>query len=68
MYRDGTPCVGVLAPHVQLGLQSSPERRRWLGFHVLVCMRVLIVALVSHLIFIDHANGFHHRRSISIPI
>jgi hypothetical protein len=31
---DKMSCVGVLAPCVQLRLQSLVERRQWLGFHV----------------------------------
>jgi hypothetical protein len=30
--------VGVLAPRVQLGLQSLVERRWQLGFHMVACV------------------------------
>jgi hypothetical protein len=64
MYRDGTPCVGVLAPCEQLGLQTSAERRRRLGFHMVACRHVLLAPLAPPLIFIEHTNGLHHHRLI----
>jgi hypothetical protein len=60
--------MGVLAPRTQLGFQSSAERRRRLGFHVVPCRRVLITTLAPPLIFIEHANGLHRRRPINTLI
>jgi hypothetical protein len=57
-------CVGVLAPCVQLGIQSSIERRWQLGFHVVAYRHVLIAPLALPLIFIEHINGLYHRRPI----
>jgi hypothetical protein len=37
-------------------------------FHVVACSRMLIVPLALPLIFIEHANGLHHRRPISTLI
>jgi hypothetical protein len=68
MYIDGMPRVGVLAPHAQLGLQSSAERRRRLRFHVVACRHVLLALLAPPLIFIKHANGLHYHRLISTLI
>jgi hypothetical protein len=57
MYRDGTPRVGVLAPHAYVGFWSSPERGWW---HIGKC-----APLTLPLIFIEHANGLSQRRLIS---
>jgi hypothetical protein len=62
------PCMGVLAPRAQLGLQSLAERRWRLGFHVVVCRHVILTPLASPLIFIEHANGLRYRRPISTLI
>jgi hypothetical protein len=67
MYMDGIPRVGMLAPQTQLGLQSSAERTRRQGFHMLACMR-LIAPLAAPLIFIGYANGLPHHRPISTLI
>jgi hypothetical protein len=64
MYRDGMPCVGVLAPRMWLGLRSSAERWR-LGFHVVACVNR---APSPAPLFIEHANELCHHRSISTLI
>jgi hypothetical protein len=68
MYRDGTSCVGVLAPCAQLGIQSLVERRQRLGFHMVVCRRVLFTPLALPLIFIEHDNVLLCHRPISTLI
>jgi hypothetical protein len=67
MCRDGTPHVGVLAPHTLRGLQSSAQRMWRLGFHVVAYVH-LIAPLAPPLIFIEHTNGLPHRRLISTII
>jgi hypothetical protein len=67
MYRDGMSCVDVLAPHVQLGLQRSTERRR-LGFHVVACMACVHRAPSPAPLFMEHTNGIHHHRPSSTLI
>jgi hypothetical protein len=62
MYKGGTSCVGVLAPHAQLGLQSSDDRRQRLGFHVVACVSHV---LNPPLLFIEHVNKLYHHRSIN---
>jgi hypothetical protein len=67
-YRYGTPCVGVLALHAQLGLWSLTERRRQLGFHVVACMTRVYRASSPTSLFIEHVNELCHHRPISTLI
>jgi hypothetical protein len=50
--------MGVLAPRLQLGLQSLAERRWRLGFHMVVFGHVLIAPLAPPLIFMNILMGF----------
>jgi hypothetical protein len=56
MYRDGTSCMGVLAPRAQLELRGSAERQRRLGFEMAACMVSLNHAPGPAPLFIEHAN------------